>query len=251
MKSYQLKSALRVLRQSRAVLHPVAAVHVKNASDLSDFRPVNVAADHPVNPELTAILYHGLLVIRDIFHGRFGLQFDVGREGPVAESQSPPHAVDPDVEIENAVVQRRSHPVQEPVEVRQSVELMAMNHQVASAIGRDMNGPFDQPNISEAHAGELLEEFIVVAVDERDPGLFAVLAKQFLNEDIVVVRPIPLAAQLPAVDEIAHDVKLFTLRFAQEIKELGYLGMPRAQVNVRNPNGAIIHVPAARTWPRG
>ena len=129
--------------------------------------------------------------------------------------------------------------------MRQAVELMPVDDEVPLAIRSHVNDAFDQSDVAKAQAGELLEEFIVVAVDERDPGLFAVLAKQFLNEDIVVVRPIPLAAQLPAVDEIAHDVKLFTLRFAQEVEEFGNLGVPGAQVNVGNPNGTVVQMPGA------
>ena len=39
-----------------------------------------------------------------------------------------------------------------------------------------------------------------------------------------------------SLNEIPDDVKLFALRFAEKIQQLAHLRMPRAQVNIRNPN---------------
>ena len=44
----------------------------------------------------------------------------------------------------------------------------------------------------------------------------AILAQQFLDQDVVFFRPIPFAAQLPAVDEITDDVEMLAFRIAQD-----------------------------------
>ena len=54
--------------------------------------------------------------------------------------------------------------------------------------------------------GELLKELIVIAGDHDDPGLFAAVSKKLLDQDIVLSIPEPVSLQLPAIDEITHDV---------------------------------------------
>jgi len=116
-----------------------------------------------------------------------------------------------------------------------------VNDKIPPAIRRQVDGSFDQPHGAETDANEFLQKFIMIAGDACHPGLLAVLAQQLLNEHIVFVGPIPLPAQLPAVNEITHDVKVVAFGLAEKVKELAHLGMSRAQMNVGNPYGAILH----------
>ena len=77
----------------------------------------------------------------------------------------------------------------------------------------------------------------MVPGDVDDLGVFAAFAKQFLDEDIVVVLPVPLGLQLPAVEEIADEIEVAALVVAQEIQQGVHLGMLRAEVDVGNPDG--------------
>jgi hypothetical protein len=102
--------------------------------------------------------------------------------------------------------------------------------------------PLDEPDGAEIDAAELFQEFVMIASDEGHPGFLAVLSQQLLNEHIVIVGPIPFAAQLPAVNEIPDDVQVLAFGFSKELEKFPHLGMLRAQVNVRYPDGAILHV---------
>ena len=47
---------------------------------------------------------------------------------------------------------------------------------------------------------------------------------------------------MPAVDEIANDVELLAVSLAEEFEQFADLRVARAEVNVRDPKRAIIHV---------
>ena len=88
---------------------------------------------------------------------------------------------------------------------------------------------------------ELLQELVVVAGDERHPGVLAVFPQQFLDQRVVIVVPEPLAAQLPPINEIAHDIEVGGFGVAEEFEELADLGVFGAQVHVGNPDCSIVH----------
>jgi len=121
----------------------------------------------------------------------------------------------------------------------ETVKLMPVNHEITFAIRRGVDRAFDEGHGAEAHAQEFLQEFVVIARDESDARFLAVLAEQFLNQEIVVLRPIPLAAQLPAIDEITDDVEMLAFRIAQKIEQFADLRVFGAKMNVRNPKRAV------------
>src|SRR5881398_2454872 len=114
----------------------------------------------------------------------------------------------------------------------QPIKLVSMNDQVAFAVSSAMHNPFDKAQRPEVQSKELLKEFVVITNDQGDFGLFAILAKQFLDEHVVLLRPVPLAPQLPAVNEIADDVKLLAFSRAQELQQLAHMGVPCTEMNV-------------------
>jgi len=116
---------------------------------------------------------------------------------------------------------------------------MPVNDQETPAVRRRVHHALDTPDRAETHAHELFQELIVIAKDERDARFLAVLAQQFLDEHIVILRPIPLAPQLPAVDKIADDVKMLAVRIPQKFQQFANLGVFRAEVNVGNPDRAV------------
>lgn len=250
MESQEADVAVEILRERGAVLDPIAAVHVKEISEPPDFRAVNVAADDAVHTMFEAELDHRVLVIADVFDRCFRLELDIGGEGPVAEPKTAPDAVEPHVRIQNVVVQHRPHTVQQAVEGHDAVELMAVDDEVMPAIGAGVDGPFHQADRAELDSEELFEELVVVAGDKRDTGLFAALPKEFLQKHVVVIRPIPLATQLPSVNEITDDIDVFAFGLTEELKKFSHLGVLSSKVNVGNPNRTIIHLIASGIFRR-
>ena len=102
-----------------------------------------------------------------------------------------------------------------------------------------MDNAFGQSDRAEAHADKFLQELVVVAGDVSDAGLFAVLTQKFLDEKIVVLSPIPFAAQLPAIDEVTDEIKMFAFGIAEEIEELAHLSVFSAEMNIGYPDRAV------------
>lgn len=125
--------------------------------------------------------------------------------------------------------------------MRQAVELMAVNDEVAFAIRSDVNGAFDQFDAAKVKAVKFFHELVVIAGDENDLGALAAFAKEFLDQDVVIVRPIPFAAQLPAVNEIADDVEVVALRIAEKVEQFVHLEMFHSEMQIRNPYRAVVH----------
>ena len=60
-----------------------------------------------------------------------------------------------------------------------------------------------------------------------------------MKQHIVIVAPEPFEAQLPAVNEIADEVKIAALGDAEKIQQLGDTRVFRAQMDVGNPDGTV------------
>src|SRR6266498_4648851 len=103
--------------------------------------------------------------------------------------------------------------------MRKTIELMSVQNDVTFSIRGNVNSSFDQLHSPEVQAEEMLKEFVVISDDESDARLLAVFAQQLLHKHVILLRPVPFAAQLPAVNEVADDVKLFPLRFAEKVQQ--------------------------------
>jgi hypothetical protein len=202
---------------------------------------MNMPANHAVHPALATELNHRVFVIGYVFHRRLGFEFDVGSERPVTKTQRAPQPIEPHIHIENAVVQRRADAIEQTVEVREAVELMPVQHEITFAINGRVHDAFRQVHGAERHADPFFEELIVIAGEKGHLGFLAVFAKQFLDEQIVILGPIPFAAQLPSVNEIAHDVEMGAVVVAQERQQLVHLRVLCAEMHIGYPDGTIVH----------
>ncbi len=81
-------------------------------------------------------------------------------------------------------------------------------------------------------------EFIVIAGDVDDLCSLARGAQDFLDDVVVLLRPIDSAAELPDIDQIAHDVERADIVPAQEIEEGRGLAVARAEMQIGDPRGA-------------
>ena len=132
-------------------------------------------------------------------------------------------------------MERRANPIEQSVEMRQTIKLMPMNHQVTLPINCPMNRPFHKADGAEAQPEKLLQELIMVPGDQCDLRMLAMFSQQLLDEHIILLRPVPSAAQLPAVNKVANDIKLLALYTTEQLQEFTDLRVPRPKVNIRNP----------------
>src|SRR5947207_13005363 len=82
------------------------------------------------------------------------------------------------------------------------------------------------------------DEFIVVARDVDDARALARFAEKFLDDVVVLLRPINSAPHLPDVDEIPDEVERLELMVAQKLKERAGVAAPRAEMHVGDPRRA-------------
>jgi hypothetical protein len=238
MEVYESNGSVEVLHQSRAALHPIAAIHVGHAAIFPNFRAMNVTADHALHILLVRHLHDRVLKIADVFHRCLRLVFQVSRHGPIAETEAATNAVEVQIEIENPVVEPRADAVQQPIEMRDAVELMSVQHEKAFAVSGRVNHLIRQHHAAEVHPNELFQAFVVIACDVDDLRFLTALAKQFLDQNVVAVLPVPLVFELPAVDEIADEIEIAAIDFAEEIQQHIHLGVLCAEVNVGDPDRA-------------
>lgn len=99
IKIYQPYIALKIFDQRRATFHPISAVEILHAIDGLDLRSMNVATDDAIQFFHARHLSQGLFIIADMFDGAFGLLLEVRGQRPVAKSESPPDAIEVDVQV--------------------------------------------------------------------------------------------------------------------------------------------------------
>jgi hypothetical protein len=118
---------------------------------------------------------------------------------------------------------------------------MAVNDEILVPVRSGVHRALDEAHRAERDAEELLKKLVVVPGDERDMGVFAVLAQQLLDQRVVLVVPEPSPAKLPPINKIAHDVEVGGFGVAEKFEQFADLGVFRAQVDVGYPDRTIVH----------
>jgi len=127
-----------------------------------------------------------------------------------------------------------------------AVEQIAVGHPQLAAVGRLVDVLLHHINAAEVVVEVLAREFVVVARHKDHAGALARLAQQLLHDVVVRLRPVPTAAQLPAVDDVAHEEQRLAFNGPQEIKQGFGLATRRAQVQVADPHRA--HAKLGGRW---
>jgi hypothetical protein len=191
MKIEQLKFPGKILHQRRAALHPVTAVQILNPLDTANLRPMNMTTDHSMRPVLARQFYHAFLKPGHISNRRLGILLQVRRDRPIAKAKSAPDPVEVSVEDQDRLIQSSAHTLEESIELNEPIQLMAMNHQIPAAVSRNVKGMGNNLDPTHIETREILEELIVIPVYVNDPGVFAILAENFLNDRVGIRTPVP------------------------------------------------------------
>ena len=67
---------------------------------------------------------------------------------------------------------------------------------------------------------------------------FARLPQNFLDDIVMLLRPIDPAPELPDIDQVAHDIERADIIIPQKLQQGQSITGPCAQVNIGNPRGA-------------
>lgn len=113
-----------------------------------------------------------------------------------------------------------------------------MQDQHTLAFGGDVHQFIADLDAAEIEVDELADHFIVVAGHEDDIGALLGLLQDRLHHVVVALVPVPATLQLPAVDDVAHQVERLGFGGTQKFQQSLGLAAGSAQVDVGNPDGA-------------
>ena len=119
-----------------------------------------------------------------------------------------------------------------------AVKVVAVRDPQLAAVGQFVDVLVHHLHATKVVAQVFAGKLVVVAGDEDDVRAFACLAQDLLHHVVVGLRPVPVAAQLPAINDVAHQEQRFAVHRAQEVQQRLGLAARRAQVHVRNPHAA-------------
>jgi len=228
----ELVGAVPVLDDRRQGLDPVAGVQVMHLAQHLVRGCVNMPAHHASAAPGAGQFRNVLLEVRDMAHGRLHAGLDGPAEGPVLEPPPrAPHVV--------GAIDRKERLVAPVAEVRQEhevlrhrVEDVAVEDEVAS-LHALVDVLVHDREVLELEREELGEDVVVVAAEVDD---LRVPLLEHLQDDAdevrVGLRPLAVALQLPAVDDVSIQYQLLAAHVAQEVVNLCNLGIDRSQVDV-------------------
>ncbi len=125
--------------------------------------------------------------------------------------------------------------VSEPLHVlHHGVEFVAVDDENASAVRRFVNGVFLDRDVA-VGAAERGHELIVITRDVNDRHAFARFAQDFLDDVVMLLRPVATTTQRPDVDQIADDIKFVAIVIAQKLQERICVARARAEMDIGNP----------------
>ena len=238
VKLEKLHASVEVLDHGRAAFNPIATVVVGRAVDFADRSGMDVAAEHTVHIVILRIAHDGLLEFPNEADDIFDLGFDIGAERPVAKAGEAADEINDSIAAHEQDIADVAQ-VSEPAHVlHNGIEFVSVHDEQSAAVRRFVNGVFlkRHARIMPVEGGE---EFVVIADDVDDFRSLPAFAQKFLNDVVVLLRPVNATAKGPNVDEVADKVEGVKLHILQKIEEDAGFAPTRAEMNVRNPTSAI------------
>jgi hypothetical protein len=123
-----------------------------------------------------------------------------------------------------------------------AVEQVAVGDPQPTAVSRDVDAFVHHVDAAEVVFHVAARELVVVAGHEHHTRALARLAQDLLDDVVVRLRPEPLAPQLPAVDDVAHQVQRLAFQVTQKVEQRLGPAAGRAEVHVGYPGRAHLHM---------
>ncbi|MEY2504402.1 MAG: hypothetical protein QOG27_682, partial [Verrucomicrobiota bacterium] len=198
---------------------------------------MDMPAEHGIDPVALGVADNRRFEFPDEIHGVLDPLLGVGTERPIAEAEPPPDKVDQRIEAKQELVAKVAGKGEPARVLDHRIELVSMNDEDASAIGRQVDRLFLDRDMTVV-AAKAPHQFIVIPGDVDDARAFARFAQKFLDDVVVLLRPVNSAAHLPGIDEVADDVERFQFVIAEEIEQGRGLTAPRSKMNIGDPRRA-------------
>ena len=115
--------------------------------------------------------------------------------------------------------------------------VLAQNYR-SDAVSGLVDRVFHHLDAAKLVADEVARQLVVVARHVDDLAALARTAQNLLYHVVVALRPVPLAAQLPAIDDVTHQIQLFARVRLQEGQQRLGLAAGGAEVKVGDEHRA-------------
>ena len=131
--------------------------------------------------------------------------------------------------------------VRQPAHVlHHGVQFVPVHDEDFPSVPRAVDGPRHDLDVAEI-TGKLRDKLVMVSRNVDHPCPFARLAQDFLYDIAVRLRPVAAAAQRPDVDQVADQIEGLELMVAEELEQGFRTASARAEVDIGNPAGAMVH----------
>ena len=177
--------------------------------------------------------------------GQHGLHrtFDRSRQGPFRSNPDPRQkGVEDPVQPDEKVVSLVPEMNKERRAADERIEPVPVENQKTSSVRCFVNGFFQNLNVPKGGKGvveEKIETFshgIVIAFEIDHPGSAAGFPENFLDDRIMVFRPIPGSLHRPEVNNIADQKKSLRFGVPEKMEQSVGLATPCSEMDVRNPD---------------
>jgi len=206
---------------------------------------MNMAADHAIEVPVAHGVHDGVFKIKNERHRTFYASLGVARQGPViGNAKRAPHPGNPDIDAHQEVVTDIAQHRQPAMMTRDLIKIIAMNDQITTAIGSDMNVLFGDQDVTKSDVMVLAQGFVVIAWNKHDFLAMPCAAQNLLHHGVLRGRPVNTAFHCPEVDDVAHQKELLGFVVAQKNEQSIGLATPCAQMNVGEENRAKFHAVA-------
>ena len=198
---------------------------------------MNVAAENGVHPVSLRITHNRVFKFADEIDRVLDSLLRVGAERPIAETEAAADEIDQRIQRKQKLVTKIAGESEPARVLHDRIQFVSMNDQNAPSIGGGMDEVFRDRDVAVV-AAEATEEFVVVTGDINDARALARFAQEFLDDVVMLLRPIDSAPHLPDIDQIADDVERLEIVVAQEFQERCGVAAAGPEVDVGNPGGA-------------
>ena len=234
-----LHMAAGIFDKGAAAFNPVSVVQVEDIADPADFGMMDVTADHAIDAAPGGLVGDDLLEAGNVLGGVLDLVLQPGRQRPVGQAHTLSDRKQKRVGAQHQGIGAVAQ-MGQPLGIGDdAVETVAVQHQIAPAVGAFMDGFIDDLDAAEQAPGIVAGEFVMVAGHEDHAHAGIHLAQDFGDYMVLRERPVPAALHLPAVHDIADQEQGVAIVMGEEVgKRLG-LAAAGAQMGIGDEDGAV------------
>ena len=202
---------------------------------------MNVAADHAVGLVSAGGLGHRAIAeVGQVFDGLFDPALEISGKLTVALAPQPAVAIVPAVDAHRGQIGLVTHPQEPAIRIERAVELMAVDHEHPASFGGLMNQFAQNGYRANKRLNQVGAELVMIAGQKHDASAASMPRRYLFDHRGLRRAPVPRRAEHPAVDDVTDQVKVIGPMMAQEVVERFGLAARGAEMQVGNPDRAII-----------